>query len=164
MQGDVLDLEFEIPQPGTSICQFLEGVTKRTNEASGKTTLQLPLQIDTVLEGPDDNEGRKLSHFVPIETPFGEKQLSGILTLTGLIDSFAARFGGDIDATSDKLINALKLKLPGKFVKVTHVVRKDGQGKDRCNVIKVEAATNKASSAKKQSSAKQEGDAGGDDW
>ena len=138
---EYLDLRFEIPQPGVSLFQFEEGITKRTNETTGKTTLQLPLSIIRVIEGPEDNEGKKLSHFVPIESDFGERQLAGILSLTGLVDSFAQKFGGELDATSDKLINALKLKLPGKFIKGVHEVKKDQQGNDRANLVRLEKAT-----------------------
>ena len=135
---DQLDLSYEIAQPGVSVCQFEEGIQKRTNEKSGKTTLQLPFMIDRVVEGPDENQGKKLSHFVPVETEFGEKQLAGILTLTGLIDSFTQKFGEDVDVTSDQFINALKLKLPGKFIKAHHEVKKDQGGKDRANITKFE--------------------------
>jgi hypothetical protein len=90
---DFMDLNFEVPQPGISVLQFQEGIQKRTNENSGKTTLQLPLVIDRVVEGPDDNQGKKLSHFVPIETEWGERQLAGILTLTGLMGGFSKKFG-----------------------------------------------------------------------
>ena len=139
---DHLDLTFEVPQPGISILQFEEGVQKRINEKSGKTTLQLPSVIDRVVEGPEENQGKKLSHFVPIETDFGGKQLAGILTLTGLIDSFSQKFGDDVDVTSDPFINALKLKLPGKFIKAHHEVRKDQSGKDRANVTRFDKFTN----------------------
>ncbi|MGE5842046.1 MAG: hypothetical protein ACM335_07200 [Deltaproteobacteria bacterium] len=37
-------------------------------------------------------------------------------------------------------INALRLKLPGKFVMATHEVRKDNSGKDRVNVTRFEKA------------------------
>jgi len=81
-------------------------------------------------------------HFVPIETEYGEKQLGGLLTLTGLIDGFAQKLGEDVDVTSDQLINLLKLKLPGKFIKATHEVRKDQSGKDRANITRFEKVPN----------------------
>ena len=135
---DHLDLTFEIPQQGVSIVQVEEGIQKRTNEKSGKTTLQIPLVIDKVVEGPEENQGKKLSHFVPIEMEFGERQLAGILTLTGLIDSFAQKFGEDVDITGDQFINAVKIKLSGKVLKAHHEVKKDQSGKDRANVTKFE--------------------------
>ena len=36
--------------------------------------------IDTVEEGSESNAGLKLSHFCPIETAFGEKQMAGTLS------------------------------------------------------------------------------------
>ena len=163
---EYLDLDFEVPEAGVSILQFEEGIQKRTNEKTGKTTLQLPMVIDKVGEGPPGNEGKKLSHFVPIETEFGEKQLAGILTITGLMPGFAKKFGGDVDVTDDTFINALKLKLPGKFIKATHEVRKDQNGKDRANVTRFEKVTSGGSTKPTpapQSGARVTG-SGGDDW
>jgi len=159
---DVLDLEFEIPEAGVSVLQIQEGIQKRTNENSGKTTLQIPFVIDTVLEGPESNEGKKLSHFVPIETEYGERMLQGMLTLTGLVNSFADKFGNEIEVTDDKFINALKLKLPGKFIKGTHEVRKDNSGKDRSNIVKLEKfSKGKAKSGPANPSGNEAGDS---DW
>ena len=158
-----MDLNFEIPESGVSILQFTDGIQKRTNEKSGKTTLQLPLVIDKVVEGPEDNNGKKLSHFVPIETEFGEKQLAGLLTMTGLIGQFAQKFGATADITDDAFINALKLKLPGKLIRCAHEVRKDNSGKDRVNIVRFEkVATNGAKVTTKAQPANGKG--GGDDW
>ena len=163
---EYLDLDFEVPEAGVSILQFEEGIQKRTNEKTGKTTLQLPLVIDSVVEGPAENKGKKMSHFAPIETEFGEKQLAGILTITGLMPGFAKKFGGDVDVTDDGFVNALKLKLPGKLIKATHEVRKDQSGKDRANVTRFERVTGGGSS--KPTPAPQSGaggtGSGGDDW
>ncbi len=158
-----MDLAFEIAQAGVSVLQFEEGIQKRTNEKSGKTTLQLPFVIDRVIEGPEENHGRKLAHFVPIETDFGEKQLAGILTLTGLVDSLAQKFGEDVDVTDDQLINALKLKLPGKFIKAHHEVRKDQQGKDRANITKFERAGNNSQPKARATTSAKDG-SGESDW
>ena len=133
-----MDLDFQIPEAGVSIVQFEEGITKRTNENSGKTTLQLPLVIDRVIDGPATNAGLKMSHFVPIETSYGENQLAAILSITDLMDAFGKKFGPDVDGTDDTFINALKLKLPDKFIKVAHEVRKDNSGKDRVNITRFE--------------------------
>jgi hypothetical protein len=156
---ETLELGFEIVQPGVSILQFEEGVQKRTNENSGKTTLQLPMVVDQVIEGPEDNEGRKLSHFVPIETDFGERQLAGILTLTGLVDKMAGKFGPEVEVTNESFINGLKLKMPGKFIKAYHELRKDMNGKDRTNITKFEKVGNKP-----HNPAQQKSKATAEDW
>ena len=49
---DTVELDFETPEKGVSICEIEEGIQSRTNEASGKTTLWIPLSIDKVEEGP----------------------------------------------------------------------------------------------------------------
>jgi hypothetical protein len=157
-----MDLNFEIPEAGISILQFTDGIQKRTNEKSGKTTLQLPMIIDKVVEGPEDNEGKKMSHFVPIETDFGEKQLAGILTMTGLMGQFGQKFGATADVTDDTFINAVKLKLPGKTIKAQHEVRKDNAGKDRVNIVRFEMVG--SSGAKFTTKVQANGKGGGDDW
>jgi len=164
---EYLDLDFEVPEAGVSILQFEEGIQKRTNEKTGKTTLQLPLVIDSVVEGPAENKGKKMSHFAPIETAFGEKLLAGILTITGLMPGFAKKFGGDVDVTDDGFVKALKLKLPGKLIKATHEVRKDQSGKDRVNVTRFEKVSGggspKASPTQKSTAVASAGGEG-DDW
>ena len=139
---DYLDLNFEVPAPGVSVLMFEEGIQKRTNEKSGKTTLQLPFVISEVLEGPEDNEGKKLSHFVPIETSWGEKQLTSLLAMTDLLNKFAEKFKGEVDVHDDKFIDSLKLKLVGKKVKAHHDVQKDQSGKDRTVIVRFEKVTN----------------------
>ncbi len=140
-----LDLTFEIPQPGVSIVQFEEGITKMTNEKSGKTSLRLPLVIDRVVEGPEDNAGKKLSYFLPIETSFGERQLAGILMITGLLPAFVKNFGEEVNAQDDKFLNAVKLKLPGKMVIAHHTVRTDNKGKEQSQVTRIEVPDPKGS-------------------
>ena len=135
---DVLDLDFENPGKGVSICQIEEGVQLYTNENSGKTSLRIPMVIDTVEEGPESNAGLKLSHFCPIETAFGEKQMAGIIAIVGLMGACVEKFGTQVDSTSDKFINFLKLKLPGKFIRVHHDVRTDNKGKERATVVRFE--------------------------
>ena len=161
---DAMDLGFEVPEPGVSVCKFEEGIQKRTNENSGKTTLQLPMIIDQVIDGPEDNVGKKLSHFVPIETSFGEKQLNGILTMTGLVNSFAEKLGDEIEPTDDRFLNPLKLKLPDKFITVHHDVRKDNKGRDQINIVKFERF-GKGKPVPANPKGKVESDStGGDDW
>ena len=140
---DHLDLSYEVPLPGTSVLQFEEGIAKQFNEKSGKTTLRLPLIIDKVVEGPPENEGKKMSHFIPIETAFGEKQLVSILSMTGLLESLSKKYLDDFSPMeNEEFIKNLKLKLPGKFIKAVHDVRKDSKGKDQVNIVRFEAFTN----------------------
>ena len=164
--SDVIDLDFEVPEPGTSILEIQEGIRKNFNENSGKTTFLIPFLIDRVVEGPDSNEGLKLSHFVPIETPFGERQLTAILDFTDLIEPFAKKFGGDVDSTDDRFLDALKLKLVGKKLMAVHTLRADKNGRERPNIAKFERATNSKPVQKENSgdSRPATADDGNDDW
>lgn len=135
---DTVELDFEVPEKGVSICQIEEGIQLYTNENSGKTSLRIPMVIDGVEAGPEGNVGLKLSYFCPIETAWGEKQMAGILTIVGLMGSCVEKFGPQVDATSEAFINWLKLKLPGKFIRVHHDVRTDNKGKQRATVTRFE--------------------------
>jgi len=73
--SDSMDLGFQLPQPGTSICVFDEGLQKRTNENSGKTTLQMPMVISQVVEGPEDNVGLKIVHFARLKPSLAKSSL-----------------------------------------------------------------------------------------
>ena len=138
-QGETsMDLDFQSPQPGISVCQLSEGIKLFTNETSGKTSLQIPMEIIEVVDGPRENMGLRLTHFIPIETEFGERQLNNLLTMTGLIQQFADRFSGDIEPTDEKFITTLSMKLPGKLLKVKHDTRTDNQNNKRANIKKVE--------------------------
>ncbi|MBU0977380.1 MAG: hypothetical protein KKD18_03115 [Nanoarchaeota archaeon] len=130
-----MDLGFEIPPAGTYRWQIQEGIELRTNESSGKTTLQIPISIDEVIDGDPTAQDMKCSHFVPIETTFGEKQLAVILSLTGLIGDFNKRYGDDVDVKDEKFVAGLKLKLPGKFFIATHTVRKNNKDQDQVNFV-----------------------------
>lgn len=140
---DHFDLSYEVPEAGKSILQIEEGVAKMFNEKSGKTTLRVPMIIVGVVEGPAENEGKKLSHFIPLETSYGEKQLLSLLSMTGLLEAFSKKFIGDFIPLEDEtFMKSLSLKLPGKQIKASHDVRKSPAGKDQANLIRFEAVTN----------------------
>ena len=154
---DFLDLNFELPTRGVSILMFEEGIQKRTNEKSGKTTLQLPFVISEVIEGEEDNQGKKLSHFVPIETKWGEKQIASLLAMTGLLGKFAEKFNGEVDVHDDNFIDSLKLKFVGKKIKAHHDVQKDQAGKDRTVIIRFEKVQDGSLAPKAKAGEKPEG-------
>ena len=132
-----LFLDFETPEPGTSILQIEEGIRKNYNENSGKTTLIITFTIYQVISGPEKNQGLRLSHFVPIETGYGEKQMAHILTITDLIDTFAKNFGEEVEITDDRFINLLNIRMPGKYIKAEHAKRTDKNGREQAYIKKL---------------------------
>lgn len=153
---DVLELDFENPKKGVSICLIEEGIQLYTNASSGKTSLIIPLVIDSVEEGPEGNVGLQFSYFCPIETTWGEKQMAGILTIVDLMGACVEKFGPQVDSTSEAFINFLKLKLPGKFIRAHHDVRTDNKGKERAKVVRFEKLKKKTDVVKQVESTKVE--------
>ena len=125
-----MDLSYEVPTPGISISEFPEGIQKIFNDKSGKTTLRLPLSIAEVVEGNEDNEGRKFSHFLPIQTAYGEKQLQGILSMVGLLESFTKKFPGEIDPLEDRF-RIPSLRLDPRCVEFADPLTVDPRGENR---------------------------------
>jgi len=142
VDSNAMDLAYEVPAPGISICEFGEGIQKQVNPNSGKTTLRLPFTILEVEDGPEDNVGKKFSHFLPIQTPYGEKQLNSLLSWVGLLEGFSAKFQGEIDPLEDVFLAALQLKLVGKRIKVIHEIQKNQKGKDQVSIVRFEKVNN----------------------
>jgi len=135
---DVLDLGFELVAPGKYNWEIDEGIQLFHNENSGKTSLKIPVFVESVIEGAG-TEGGKAVIFVPIETEWGEKQLAALLTMTGLIKKFMEKFGEGFDPLNDEnSMNALKLKLPGHIIMGTHEIKADKKGNDQVNFKKLE--------------------------
>jgi hypothetical protein len=127
---------FRNPVDGWHTAVFQEGINLKVNEGSGKESLYVPLAID---EGSED-DGCKIGTFVNTRDenrqPYKsvEKQIGDILTNAGQFDAFAKKFA-DADSYLDaRVIDAMKLKLPGVFVMVETRMEKDGKGNDRCNI------------------------------
>lgn len=114
---DRMDFSFKVPDTGDYRFQFDEGIKIEKNEKSGKRSLWLPAKVVECKSGQsEENIDLQVTHFVPIETDFGAKQIEHILGITGLFEAFDKKFPGDnVDMTSEEFINALKLKLPGKL-------------------------------------------------
>jgi hypothetical protein len=128
---------FRNPADGWHTVVFQEGIALKVNETSGKESLMIPMAVD---EGSED-DGCKVTTFVNTKDenrqPYKsvEKQIGDILTNAGLFDGFAKKFA-DLDSYLDnKIIDAMKIKLPGTFVMVETRMSKDNKGNDRCNVV-----------------------------
>lgn len=168
-----MDLGFTPVADGTYVYQLMDGVELRLAGDSDAKTLMLPLKVDSIVEGDADAVGMPANMFVNIikkdgeENPFGGKTINNILTMTGLADSFIKNFGDEkISVDDETFINALILKLPGKFLRLTHnvVVEKDDAGNERKNMNWTKmAAIKKKKAAQSESKAKKD-DSKDDTW
>jgi len=168
-----MDLEFKVPDTGNYRFQIDEGIKLETNETTGKTSLWIPSKIvECRGEESEGNLDLQVTHFVPVNSDFGVKQIAHILSITGLFEAFDKKFPGDsVDISSDEFINALKLKLPGKlFDGGINTVEKDGKRRANFKYIeKVGAGKGKAAAGKGAGKATGKTEsktaaADGDDW
>ena len=123
-KNEEMDLGYKVPAKGDYVWQFTEGVELHKNEESGKKSIRIPLQVIEVIDGDEEAIMGKASLWPSTESSYGEKQILGILTMTGLIDSAIKSFGEDINPEDEKFIRFLSLKLPGKLVCARHTVTK----------------------------------------
>lgn len=129
-KNEEMDLGFKCPPKGDYVWQFTEGIDLHTNEEKGTRSIKIPLQVIEVIKGDEDAILGKGTLWPGVDSAYGEKQLLGILTMTGLLDSAIKNFGEDIDPGSEKFVNFLKLKLPGKLVCASHIVQKSKSKKN----------------------------------
>jgi hypothetical protein len=89
-------------------------------------------------DGDDEANGAQVSMFIT-ENDRGEQRMADILAATGQYKKFAEKFPGDISAFDDAVMSAIKIKLPGQFMKVkTKVAKgkdKSGETREYCNII-----------------------------
>jgi hypothetical protein len=126
---DKFELGFEIPEPGEYLFQISEGIYLFINENSGKTSLKIPTKIVEPINGDEGSVGMAVTHFVPIETTYGEKQICSLLTITGLAQYFEEKFPSDTEFTDQKFIDTIKLKLPDKYFKGEIEVFENNKGR-----------------------------------
>lgn len=130
-----LDFGFDLPEPGVSLCQIVEGI-KYVEREDGKHKLLVPLVIVKNIKGPESNVGLRLSRFVSATTPAGEKELSNYLYWNGLFDKFAERFPGRFSPEDSSFLLGLNKTLPGRMLEVAHNIQQ-WNGKDQVNIISI---------------------------
>ena len=174
---DTMDLGYPTVPAGRYLWK-IEEVKMIVNEETGSKGYGFDLVVDAPIEGDPAAEGLKSSWYINVinkageVNPFGEKQINGIVSMTGNVEAFAKKFSSGVDIDDDRLAAALGIKLPDKFLDMTHVIEKytgkDGAERERANFIKFQAYKSGASSggAKKPAAKKPAAEAAsdGDDW
>jgi hypothetical protein len=130
---DRMDLGYQAPEPGKYLFQVSEGIDLFTNENTGKTTLKVPTKILEAIDGDEGSVDLTVTHFIPIETKYGEKQVSTLLTITGLAPAFEKRFADGTSFMEAKFIDSIKLKLPDKLFVGEIQVRENNKGQKNAN-------------------------------
>jgi hypothetical protein len=159
-----MDLGFQTVEPGTYLWQINEGVDLLVKDDSESQSLKIPMVVDQAVDGDENAAGQSGTLFINLITKegkpntFGEKQINLLLTITGLAPKFASRFPEEIEPTDKQFVDALRLKLPGNFVKLTHEVKKGDRG-EFMNFTKVEE-----SGGKKTTGTKPKPEPANEDW
>jgi len=130
---------FQTPEPGWYLMEFSgEFPDPKPNEETGKITLRIPLKI---VEG--DYSGSQQSVFITLnpekdgELRANKKKVANILAATGLEEMFDKKFPGEISALDPKIIDAMKLKIPGKSIMVRLDETKSKDGKVYLNIMEM---------------------------
>lgn len=137
-----MKLGFQNPDSGTYIWEIQDGIDVYEQEDSGPgRSFMIKMKADEILDGgSEESIGRQASYFVTMiskegkKVDFGEKQIANLLHCTDMLDKFAAKFPGTIDLLDPKVVGALQLRLPGKFVKGEVKTNKKGY----CNFETIE--------------------------
>lgn len=152
-----MEFDFKVPDTGDYRFQIDEGIKLETSAASGKTSLWIPAKVVECLGGEsEDNIDLQVTHFVPVMSDFGAKQIAHILSITGLFEAFDKKFPGeDVDIASEEFVNALKLKLPGKlFDGGINTAEKDGKRRANFKYIEKVGANKGAAAGGRKSGSK----------
>lgn len=133
-----LNLGFENPVPGTSLCVIGDDIRllrakdaeNWDGEKRGETYI-IPLRIVKALEGGKDNEGMEFRWMINVVKNDGSinkiaiKTFSYVLTHTGLIEKFMEKFADDdMGLNHPKVVRAIQTALPGKKLIVVHILTK----------------------------------------
>ncbi len=133
-----LNLGFENPAPGTSLCVIGDDIrllkAKDAEDWDGEKrgeTYFIPLRIVKALEGDKDNEGMEFRWLINVVKNDGSinkiaiKTFSYVLTHTGLIEKFMEKFADDdMGLNHPKVVRAIQMALPGKKLIVVHNLTK----------------------------------------
>ncbi|HDL08237.1 MAG TPA: hypothetical protein ENG35_05805 [Desulfobacteraceae bacterium] len=133
-----LNLGFENPAPGTSVCVIGDDIRllrakdaeNWDGEKRGETYI-IPLRIVKALLGGKDNEGMEFRWMINVVKNDGSinkiaiKTFSYVLTHTGLIEKFMEKFADDdMGLNHPKVVRAIQTALPGKKLIVVHILTK----------------------------------------
>jgi hypothetical protein len=149
---------FTTPADGWHICEILEGIDYAKNGETkeileDKKGAKKHIIKFHIVDEDDEANGSQLSMFVT-ENPRGEQQVADVLAATGQYKKFAEKFPGDVSVFDENVMSAIKIKLPGQFLKVRTKVAKV---KDKEYVNIQETATMSFDPAKDEKNAKGKG-------
>lgn len=141
---------FSLPADGWHIVEMLEGIDyvkdKETGaiktDKKGEKAWLFPVKIN---DENDEANNARLNQFV-YENNFGEQKIADILAGIGEFKNFETAFPGDHSFFESAIIDKIKIKVPGKFLKMRTEATKDGKNVNVVEMagLKVEVEDKKA--------------------
>lgn len=120
---------FKKPNDGWHLVEMGEGIAALEKEGEpvkddkGNVLYKLPAKIN---DAQAEDHGVDISQVVSA-TPFGEKKIADILAAVGEFENFEKAFPGDRSFFEQSIFDKVKVKLPGKFLKMRTETSKDGK-------------------------------------
>jgi len=171
----VIETGFKQAEDGWHIVKFDEGIDYLKNKdgeilttKAGDKKWKFPMIVDD----PEDESNEVRIDFITQENQRGENMVASYLLACGLLASFEKAFPGDVSLFEQKVIDKIKVKLPGQLVRIktkqNTYTDKNGDEKVAVNIVgfgkmsdsveKLEAELfpNKGKGGAKTGSAKQE--------
>ena len=131
---------FSAPADGWHRVAVQDGINLSVNEGSQKESLMVPFAIDE--DGEDS--GKRVTLFINTrdenKVPYKSvgNVIGNLLINLKMDKAFAAAFPDGTDILDPKVIEALKIKLAGKFMYLRTKVGKDLHGNDRVNIAQMQ--------------------------
>ena len=117
----VIEQGFKRADDGWHVVKFDEGIDYLKNKEgeisvtkSGDNRWKFPLVVE---DENDDNNGVKID-FITQENDKGENMIAGFLLTVGLLAAFEKNFPGDVSLFEDKVMQKIKVKMPGQFMRI----------------------------------------------
>lgn len=117
----VIETGFKQAEDGWHIVKFDEGIDYLKNKdgeilttKAGDNKWKFPMIVDD----PNDESNEVKIDFITQENQRGENMVASYLLACGLLASFEKAFPGDVSLFEPKVIDKIKVKLPGQIVRV----------------------------------------------
>lgn len=122
---------FSLPVDGWHTVEMLEGIDYVLDKDSGQIKTDkkgekcwlFPVKIN---DEADEANNARLNQFV-YENNFGEQKIADILAGIGEFQNFDKAFPGDHSFFESAIMDKIKIKVPGKFLKMRTETSKDGK-------------------------------------
>lgn len=117
----VIESGFKQAEDGWHIVKFDEGIDFLKNKEGEILTTKAgdkKWKFPMVVDDPEDESNEVKVDFITQENKRGEDMVASYLLACGLLAAFEKAFPGDVSLFEQKVIDKIKVKLPGQLVRI----------------------------------------------